>query len=294
MSKMTEEDLYTETEHLASNEHGHNKEEEILNTSFVGFVEEDSSLLTARKANCVSEHSEVQPHNQNGSVYEDEVETICKATDGLRLRVEKNLYPNVLISTSRDHSDIDSDEEDFQMREAANHRRNDSGQGSSITESNANTNQGDLKKFDLTDEESLVADKNENSTDSIVSDQIHGLGQGKTALSETPTKNFSSIDLDDNVTEILNEIQEGSDEVFSKARSSTLLGNTASVTDGPLNSNFDEKSFTDIPLDSPGTKQNLNTYAPRPGLPGGSTSLDVSDDLKKPSVTDTKSKSGFR
>ena len=291
---MTEEDLYTETEHLASNEHGHNKEEEVLNTSFVGFVEEDSSLLTAKKANFVSENSEVQPHNQNGNIYEDEMEAVCKVVDGLQLRVEKNLYPNVLISTSRDHSDIDSDEEDFQMREAASHRRNDSGQGSSITESSANTCQGDLKKHDLTDEESLVTDKNENSTDSIVSDLVHGLDQSKATLLETPAKDFSSVDLDDSVTEILNEIQEGSDEVFSKARSSTLVANTASVTDASVSSNFDEKNFIDIPLDSPGTKQNLNTYAPRPGLPGGSASLDMSDDLKKPSVTDTKSKSGFR
>ena len=286
---MTDDDLYTETEYLASNDHGHHKDEDMLNTSW---VEEDSSLLTAKKEKYVNEEPKVQPQNHNNSHSEDEVEHGSKTND-LQLRVQKNLYPNVLVSASRDHSDIDSDEEDFQMRQAASHRRNDSGQGSSITESNMAGCQGDFKRPYLTDEESIVADSSENSIENVMPEARQRLDHCGTAGLETPAKEFSSINLDENVAEILNKIQEGSDEVLSKARSSTLLAST-NVTDGSLNSTFDEQSFIDIPLDSPGMKQNLNTYAPRPGLPGGSASTDLSDDLKKPSVTDTKSKPGFR
>jgi len=287
---MTEESLFTETEHIAINVSGQSKDEEMLNTSC---VEEDISLLTVKSEKYAAESPGVQTHGLGSDHCEEEVGSLVKM-DAVQCRVEKNLYPNVLISASRDHSDIDSDEEDYRMRKAASHRRNDSGQGSSITDSSVNTCQADFKKLDLTDEESIGVDISENSTENANSDTTQHLDLNRVNGSETPTRDFTSINLDDNVAEILNKMQEENDSVLSKARSSTLLGNAATVTDGSQNSHFDEQSFIDIPLDSPGTKQNLNTYAPRPGLHGGSTSPDLSDDLKKPSVTDTKSKSGFR
>ena len=288
MSKMTEEDFSTETEHLASSEHGHNKDDDPLSTSC---VEEGSSLLKNKNEKFVNGNTDSESHNHDDGHYEDETGKSLKE-DTVQSRVEKNLYPNVLISASRDHSDIDTDEEDFQMRNAATHKRNDSGQGSSITDSSANTFQNDFKRLDLTDEESLAADSPENSLDNAVPDGTQN--QSENSGQNTPTRDFSTVDLDDNVAEIFNKIQEGTDEVLSKARSSTLVANPATNVDASPTSKFDEKDFIDIPLDSPGAKQNLNTYAPRPGLHGGSTSPDLSDDLKKPSVTDTKSKSGFR
>lgn len=273
---MTEEDF--ETECLASSENSSNKDDDALNVSP---VEEDSSLLTSNKDKAITGETENPlPKYDNNDYKQEAVDGVNKENSSPK--VEKNLYPNILISGSRDHSDIDTDEEDFQMRNLTSHKRNDSGQGSSITDSCTGVVQSDLKRLDLTDEESLAVD----STETSLENGTPVLGSG------VPTKEFSSID--DDVAQILSKIPGGTEEVLGKVRTATLVQNSQGTADANVNASFDENDFTDIPLDSPGTKQNLNTYAPRAGLQGGSTSPDLSDDLRKPCVTDTKSKSGFR
>lgn len=282
---MTEED--SETECLATSEQS-NKEDDALNTSH---VEEGSLLLTDGKEKCLNVDSERQLQIHDGSHYEREP-TDDVRKDIIQPKIDKNLYPNVLISGSRDHSDIDTDEEDFQMRNSASHQRNDSGQGSSITDASVNTVTNELRRLDLTDEESVAADSPEASLDNMLVDKVHGSMQSK--IFETPTKELCPVDLDENVAEILSKIPGEPDEMLGKSRSANHVKGTKNVSSATTDVNFDENDFTDIPLDSPGAKQNLNTYAPRPGLSGESTTPDSSDDLRKPSVTDTKSKSGFR
>jgi hypothetical protein len=80
----------------------------------------------------------------------------CKCVNGkdVKRTLHANLYPNVVVNQSNDGSDIDSDEEDFHLRM---HRRNDSGQGSSVeTSSTVSTNQAELYQVELNELDNCI------------------------------------------------------------------------------------------------------------------------------------------
>ncbi|XP_065071299.1 TBC1 domain family member 12-like isoform X2 [Rhopilema esculentum] len=174
------------------------------------------------------------------------------------------------------------------MRKMTNHKRNDSGQGSSITDASLNTIQNDLKRLDLTDEEIHGVESDENSCNNLTDSP-------RTLIPcQNPNSGVTNNCLDNDASDTLSNLEDGMESALPKARFSVSGKSTRLGPDSAASASFDEKDFTDIPLDSPGNKQNMNTYAPRPGLQGGSATSDSTDDLRKPSVTDTKTKSGFR
>eukprot|EP00794_Sanderia_malayensis_P005458 gene5458-6141_t len=203
---------------------------------------------------------------------------------------ERNLYPNVLVSPSRDHSDIDTDEEDFQLRNFSHHRRNDSGQGSSITDTSINCN--DFKKIDLNDDlpdAEISTEENDMLESELVSKQ-----KGKSTNQSVVVGGYSKLpDLDKNVTEVLSKIEEGSAGVLSKTRGSSVLSVKNNLSETALNPELDETDFTDIPLNSPANKGHMNTYAPM-RTDDSSNENEVMGDLRKPSITDNQPKSGLK
>ena len=280
---MSHNELTEETEYLAESSTTCPGEDDVLNRSI---VEENSTLLSKN----IDKHSNgkltERAEESNNCFRNEEYNENCEKT--LQSKMEKNLYPNVLISPSRDHSDIDTDEEDFQMRKMTNHKRNDSGQGSSITDASLNTIQNDLKRLDLTDEEIQGVESDENSCNNLT-DSPRAL-----MPCQNPNGRATNNFLDNDDSDILSNIEDGTESALPKARFSASGKSTRLCPDSAASASFDEKDFTDIPLDSPGNKQNMNTYVPRPGLQGGSATSDSTDDLRKPSVTDTKTQSGFR
>ena len=131
----------------------------------------------------------------------------------------KHLYPQVLVQGSHEFSDIDSDEEDFQLRR---HRKNDSGQGSSVETSSLKSNPPhDFYQVDVNYESSLNNADNE-SLDHVLNDSDFSLN----------------------------------DPLPTTRRHSSLT----TRTDGTKNL-LSNSSFTDIPLNGPSNKA-VNTYTP--------------------------------
>ena len=285
LSSMSEEDLIVESEHLSSVDGAFPANGRKSSSA------EDASLLS-EKLQKISGQDSVEECYKEDDCFHDDKEN--NEHNPQLKQHEKNLYPNVLISPSRDHSDIDTDEEDFQMRNTTtSHKRNDSGQGSSITDSNVNTIQSELKRLELNDEEIPGGDFGGTVADSVsvefTQETLDSPSSHPESMSLTMT--LKSVELDTDVTEILGDAK----NVLPKPRTSSGINVSSPVTD-VAGSSFDDNDFTDIPLDSPGNKQNLNTFAPRlrSSSQGGSNSSEGSDGLHKPNVTDTKPKSGFR
>ena len=281
LSSMSEEDLIIESEHLSSVDGAFPANGRKSSSA------EDASLLSEKKLQKISgQHSIGECCIEDDCFHDDKEnnEHLPQLTHH-----EKNLYPNVLISPSRDHSDIDTDEEDFQVRNTTSHKRNDSGQGSSIIDSNVNTIQSELKRLELNDEEIPGGDFGGTVADDVSVEFPQKSLDTPSSHSEPIT--LKSVKLDTDVTEILGDAK----NALPKPRTSSGINVSSPVTD-VASSSFDDNDFTDIPLDSPGNKQNLNTFAPRlrSGSQGGSVSSEGSDGLHKPNVTDTKPKSGFR
>lgn len=277
---MSEEDLIIESEHLSSVGRGFPASDRKSSSA------EDASLLLGKLQKVPGQDS-IEGCYKDDDCFPDDKEN-DEHLSQLKQQ-EKNLYPNVLISPSRDHSDIDTDEEDFQMRSTTSHKRNDSGQGSSITDSNVSTIQSELKRLELNDEETPSCDFGGIVANDVSVEFPQKTVDTPSSLSESST--LKSVDLDTDVTEILRDAK----NVLPKPRASSVINVSSPVTD-VASSSFDDNDFTDIPLDSPGNKQNLNTFAPRlrSGSQGGNVSSEGSDGLHKPNVTDTKPKSGFR
>ena len=193
----------------------------------------------------------------------------------------RNLYPNVLVSPSNDHPDIDSDEEDFQLQNHfSNHKRTDSGRGSSIVDLNINIPCTDFKSVHLNE-----SAKNDCSSDSL----------GDSALS-TPEhfKDASPVaDFDQSVVDVLKEIEEGSEETLLRNRTSSIVSRKrTSTVDVPDNVSLDETDFTEVPLNSPACRP-LNTFAPRSGTKPNTRS-ESKDLITKPTITDANPKASLR
>ncbi len=203
-------------------------------------------------------------------------------------KLERNLYPNVLVSASREQSDIDSDEDDYQLRNCSNPRTNDSGQGSSITDNSITCN--DFKKIDLHDDENSP-DDDINDVDVRINQTINEEDSLSNMLATSTSK---APELDKNVKEVLSKIQEGTEVALSRSRTSSILTMKNTLSEVVSKSKFDDTDFTDIPLNSPGNKPHVNTYAPRTDLPSSDEGQNSSGDLPKPSITDAKPKSGLK
>ena len=254
--------------------------------------EESNSLLSTSIHSSIDQSeiiSEMKYFDTNESLSEDTLDANNDDKILLTSTKKRNLYPNVLISPSRDQSDIDTDEEDFQLRASSNHKRNDSGQGSSITD-----NCSELKKIDLNDDENHQDSEEHSEEGNCVNAKVCTKGAAKPDDASFTPVIPKTPELDVNLTDVLSKFQEGSEEVLSKARTNSILNVKNAMNDSATNSAFDETDFTDIPLDSPGNKSHMNTYAPRVAACNDSEGQIVSGDLKKPAITDTKRKSALR
>eukprot|EP00111_Clytia_hemisphaerica_P016153 TCONS_00047804-protein len=164
----------------------------------------------------------------------------------------KHLYPQVLVQGSHEFSDIDSDEEDFQLRR---HRKNDSGQGSSVETSSLKSNPHDFYQVDISFDETLDCNSIEDSEalDHVLNDPDFSLNN----IAQSHQRRHSSF----------------------TSRRTVDLSNEDSEID-----------FTDIPLNTPSPAKAVNTYTPsneQQLLPSSQTPL------KPPSVMDTPPKQGF-
>ena len=147
----------------------------------------------------------------------------------------KHLYPQVLVQGSHEFSDIDSDEEDFELR---HHRKSDSGQGSSVETSSLKSNPHDIFQVDISFEEKQDYDS-VDETDAL--DHV----------------------LNDSEFSIIDSQQQGTSRRHSSITKRTL--------DSKENSgSFD---FTDVPLNTPSPAKAMNSYTPSKAPQSPSSSL---------------------
>ena len=258
------------------------EESKLLTTSAGSNQEKDEnlSLITAtdldlRTICAESNHDNHKSSNQinlyNGNLSpkdipcEDTRENITvsglNSIDGYKLTSEKNstlsskfkhLYPEVVVQSVNDLSDLDSDEEDFQLRM---HRKNDSGQGSSVeTSSLKSSGTQELYQVDI---------------------NFHGSNEHAEACSNSNTDILNNV-LDDSDLSL--------DETFSRRHSS--ITSRIQEFDGRV----EDTNFTDIPLNTPSpARQALNTYTPVSSNSLASVDHIQSNQrisLKPPTVTD--------
>ena len=167
----------------------------------------------------------------------------------------KHLYPQVLVQGSHEFSDIDSDEEDFELR---HHRKSDSGQGSSVETSSLKSNPHDIFQVDVSFDERQDYDfVNENDAlDHVLKDAEFSLNDPQ---------------------------QQGS----KRHASFTKRTNTIDSIENSCSFGTD---FTDVPLNTPSPVKAVNSYTPSKAPQSPSSSLTP---LKLPSVTDTPPKQGY-
>jgi hypothetical protein len=157
----------------------------------------------------------------------------------------KHLYPQVVVQSTHEFSDIDSDEEDFRLRR---HRKNDSGQGSSVETSSLKSNPtNEFYHVDVSFDETLDDDMLESDNEAI-----------------------------DNV---LND----SDFALNKPKQTTNRHSSFSRVSESLPSEDGNPNFTDVPLNSLSPSKTVNTYMPS-NL--GHEKVSIEPPLKPPSVTD--------
>ena len=169
----------------------------------------------------------------------------------------KHLYPQVLVQGSHEFSDIDSDEEDFELR---HHRKSDSGQGSSVETSSLKSNPHDFFQVDISFDEK---------------------------------QDYDSIDENDALDHVLKDSEfsmSDSQQQGTSRRHSSLTKRTNMIVDSKENSGSFGTDFTDIPLNTPSPAKAVNSYTPSKAPQSPSSSLTP---LKPPSVTDTPPKQGY-
>lgn len=165
----------------------------------------------------------------------------------------KHLYPNVVVQNPNDLSDVDSDEEDFQLRM---HNKCDSGQGSSVETSSLKSGTQDFYQVDIRLDDSSGVSSNAG-VDNEILDNV--LDDSDLAINETFTRRHSSI---------TSRIQEADKKL-------------------------EEMNFTDIPLNTPNTPSSkrppVNTFTPTSGVLDNNIDNVPSQQaiLKPPTVTDT-------
>lgn len=216
------------------------EESKLLNQSGLSFEKDDGGLLEKHAlikpqvitGDNITLKSPLKKYNQEDKKVENECECLqgedncsefngnveesdnCNCLDDSKERLNgiyKHLYPQVVVQTSQEYSDVDSDEEDFQLR---GHRKNDSGQGSSVETSSLKSNPPhDFYQVDV---------NFENSLNSIESESLEN---------------------------VLNDSDFSINEPLPVRHSSLSTVRTDAIKNGVSNSNF-----TDIPLNTPSMK----------------------------------------
>ena len=162
-------------------------------------------------------------------------------------RLSKHLYPQVVVQGSHEFSDIDSDEEDFQLRR---HRKNDSGQGSSVETSSLRSNPtNEFYHVDVSFDKSL--------------DDDH--------------------DLIESDNEAIDNVLNDSDFSLNEPKQTTSRHSSFSRVSEPTPSGDGNPNFTDVPLNTPSPSKAVNTYKPS-NL--GCEKFSIEPPLKPPSITD--------
>lgn len=208
-----------------------------------------SSFYECKEHNCTS-------INQNylqkvKSCIVDANECDCCENSSKKINpLQKHLYPKVVVNISSELSDLDSDEEDFNLRK---YHKSDSGQGSSVETSSLKSNSA---------VESLCINTNDKENNYLVNENFDG--------------NFV-----DNLRDI---------DLSTEDKLTVLKNNVGPRGSLPTTQQLKDSSFTDIPLDGTSNSTSpirpLNTFAPKKlSSPQHSENV-LQKEFKAPVVTD--------
>lgn len=244
-----------------------NESQPIENKLVAGSYEQptDDDEQSDEFFDCDSEQHDDSTKGQN--IVDKDINESCSCKNNIKTNIDepyingsrKNLYPYVVVNPSHEAIDIDSDEEDYQLRMC---RNNDSGQGSSVETSSIKS----------------------TTHESFHVETITDTSQNNSRIKKDDTKSK----LDNNIIDVLQDIDLSAEPSLPVHRTSSFI--SRNIPEG--NAKITNSNFTDIPLNPPSPSKMLNTYTPPKNSSDHIDGLSHEHPFKAPAVMDTPPKTG--
>lgn len=245
-----------------------NESQPIENKLVAGSYEQptDDDEQSDEFFDCDSEQHDDSTKGQN--IVDKDINESCSCKNNIKTNIDepyingsrKNLYPYVVVNPSHEAIDIDSDEEDYQLRMC---RNNDSGQGSSVETSSIKS----------------------TTHESFHVETITDTSQNNSRIKKDDTKSK----LDNNIIDVLQDIDLSAEPSLPVHRTSSFI--SRNIPEG--NAKITNSNFTDIPLNPPSPSKMLNTYTPPKNSSDHIDGLSHEHPFKAPAVMDTPPKTGL-